>query len=136
MQIPIGVEDQHKGVVDLVSQKAIYFEGEEGEKPVSKDIPDELKDQTKEYRLKMIEALSDYDDILAEKFLNEQDPTEAEIHAAARKATLSLNVTPVFMGSAFKNKGVQPALKLLLNIYLIQVKWKILLSINKLMKNK
>lgn len=110
MQIPIGVEDKHEGVVDLVSQKAIYFEGKEGETPVHKDIPEELKDQTKEYRLKMIESLSDYDDALAEKFLNEQDPTEAEIHTAARKATLSLDVTPVFMGSAFKNKGVQPVL--------------------------
>ena len=110
MQIPIGLEDQHKGVVDLISQKAIYFEGKEGEKPVYKDIPDDLKEQTKEYRLKMIEVLSDYDDTLAEKFLNEQDPTEAEIHAAVRKATLSLDITPVFMGSAFKNKGVQPLL--------------------------
>ena len=75
-----------------------------------KDIPAELKNQAQEYRLKMIEALSDFDDTLAEKFLNEEDPQEEEIHQAVRKATLSLNITPVFMGSAFKNKGVQSAL--------------------------
>ena len=110
MQIPIGLEEKHEGVVDLVKMKAIYFEGKEGEKPISKDVPEELKNQVKEYRLKMIEALSDFDDTLAEKFLNEEEPSEDEIRTAARKATLSLNVTPVFMGSAFKNKGVQPVL--------------------------
>ena len=110
MQIPIGLEEKHEGVVDLVTMKAIYFEGTEGEKPVNKDIPEELKDQAMEYRLKMIEALSDFDDVLAEKFLNEENPNEEEIHVATRKATLSLNMTPVFMGSAFKNKGVQSVL--------------------------
>ena len=110
MQIPIGLEDKHEGVVDLVKMKAIYFEGKEGERPVSKDIPEELRNQAREYRLKMIEALSDFDDSLAERFLNEQEPTEEEIKTACRKATVSLNITPVFMGSAFKNKGVQPVL--------------------------
>ena len=107
MQIPIGLEEKHEGVVDLVKMKAFYFEGTEGENPVSKDIPENLQSQAKEYRLKMIEALSDFDDTLAEKFLNEEDPSEEEIRTAARKATVSLNITPVFMGSAFKNKGVQ-----------------------------
>ena len=110
MQIPIGLEENHEGVVDLVRMKAFYFEGEEGENPVSKEIPENLQSQAKEYRLKMIEALSDFDDTLAEKFLNEEDPSEEEIHAAIRKATVSLSITPVFMGSAFKNKGVQLAL--------------------------
>ena len=107
LQIPIGLEDKHEGVVDLVRMKAIYFEGEEGEKPVHKNIPESLEDQAKKYRLKMIEALSDFDDSLAEKFLSEEDPSEEEINTAIRKATLSLDITPVFMGSAFKNKGVQ-----------------------------
>ena len=110
MQIPIGLEEKHEGVVDLVKMKAVYFEGKEGENPVSKDIPENLQSQAKEYRLKMIEALSDFDDIVAEKFLNEEDPSEEEIQAATRKATTSLSITPVFMGSAFKNKGVQSAL--------------------------
>lgn len=107
MQIPIGLEEKHEGVVDLVKMKAFYFEGEEGEKVVEKNIPEDLQASAKEYRLKMIEALSDFDDDLAEKFLSEQDPAEEEIKRAVRKATVSLNVTPVFMGSAFKNKGVQ-----------------------------
>ena len=97
-------------MVDLVTMKAIYFEGKEGEKPVSRDIPEEFKAEAKEYRLKMIEALSDFDDTLAEKFLNEEEPTEEEIHQAVRQATIALNITPVFMGSAFKNKGVQAVL--------------------------
>ena len=110
MQIPIGLEEKHKGVVDLVSMKAIYFEGDEGEKPVYQEIPAELTEDAKKYRQLMIEALSDFDDPLAEKFLNEEEPTEEEIRSACRKATLSLKITPVFMGSAFKNKGVQPVL--------------------------
>ena len=110
MQIPIGLEEQHKGVVDLVTMKALYFEGKEGEKVSSQEIPEDLTKQAQDYRLKMIEALSDFDDNLAEKFLNEQDPTEEDINTAVRKATISLNITPVFMGSAFKNKGVQPVL--------------------------
>ncbi|MDE0118636.1 MAG: elongation factor G [Bdellovibrionales bacterium] len=110
LQIPIGLEEKHEGVVDLVTMKAIYFEGEEGEKPLHKNIPEALQDQAKKYRLKMIEALSDFDDLLAEKFLNEEDPGEDEIKSAIRKTTLSLDITPVFMGSAFKNKGVQPVL--------------------------
>ena len=107
MQIPIGLEEKHIGIVDLVKMKAIYFEGEEGEKPVTKELPEELKDQANKYRLKMIEALSDFDDNLAEKFLNEENPSEEELYPVIRKATIALNITPVFMGSAYKNKGVQ-----------------------------
>ena len=107
LQVPIGLEEKHEGVVDLVTMKAIYFEGQEGENPVHKDIPGELEEKSRKYRLKMIEALSDFDDHLAEKFLNEEDPSIEEIKSAVRKATISLDITPVFMGSAFKNKGVQ-----------------------------
>ena len=115
MQIPIGLEEKHEGVVDLITMKACYFEGDEGEKVVNKDIPADLVEQAKEYRLKMIEALSDFDDTLAEKFLNEEEPSVEEIKTATRKATLSLDITPVFMGSAFKNKGVQLVLDAVLN---------------------
>ena len=115
MQIPIGLEDKHEGVVDLITLEACYFEGDEGEKVVRKNIPAELLEQAKEYRLKMVEALSDFDDHLAEKFLNEQEPSIEDIQSATRKATLSLDITPVFMGSAFKNKGVQLVLDAVLS---------------------
>ena len=110
MQIPMGLEDKHEGVIDLITQKACYFEGKEGENLVYKNIPEGLKESAKKYRLQMVEALSDFDDTLAEKFLNETDPSEEEIHTVVRKATISLDITPVFMGSAFKNKGVQAVL--------------------------
>ena len=106
-QIPIGLEDQHEGVVDLFQMKAIYFEGEQGENIVEKEIPEELKEQAEEYRQKMIEGLADFDDTLAEKFLNEEKVSAEELYPVARKATLDLKVTLVFMGSAYKNKGVQ-----------------------------
>ena len=106
-QIPIGLEDQHEGVVDLFLMKAFYFEGDNGEKVLEKEIPEELKTQAEEYRQKMIEALADFDDALAEKFLNEEEIPLQELYSVARKATLSLSVTLVFMGSAYKNKGVQ-----------------------------
>ena len=109
-QIPIGLEEKHKGVVDLFTMKAFYFEGDKGEKLVEKEIPENLKDQASEYRQKMIEGLADFDDALAEKFLNEEDISKEELYPVARKATLDLKVTLVFMGSAYKNKGVQPLL--------------------------
>ena len=106
-QIPIGLEDKHEGVVDLFTMKAIYFEGEHGEKAVEKDMPEDLKGQAEEYRQKMIEALADFDDGLAEKFLNEEEISTEKLYPVARKATLDLKATLVFMGSAYKNKGVQ-----------------------------
>ena len=109
-QIPIGLEEKHEGVVDLFTLQAIYFEGEEGEKVIVKDMPSELKEQAKEYRHKLIEGLADFDDDLAEKFLNEEEVSTSELQKVARKATLDLKITLVFMGSAYKNKGVQPLL--------------------------
>lgn len=110
MQIPIGSEDKLEGVIDLVKMKAIYFEGESGEKMVEKDIPANLLDDAHKYRQEMISKAADHDDALAEKFLMEEDPSEAEIKAAIRKGCLKLDLTPVFMGSAYKNKGVQALL--------------------------
>ncbi len=109
-QIPIGLEEKHEGVVDLFTMKAIYFEGDHGEKLVEKGIPEELKAQALEYRQKMIEGLADFDDGLAEKFLNEEEVSQEELYPIARKATLDLKITLVFMGSAYKNKGIQPLL--------------------------
>lgn len=110
VQIPIGVEDAHNGVVDLVKMKAYTFQGENGEKIIEADIPAELLDQAKEYRDKMIDAASMFDDELAEKYLEGSDIPEALIKKAIRKGTLAMQLTPVFMGSAFKNRAVQKLL--------------------------
>lgn len=109
-QIPIGLEDKHEGVIDLFTMKAFYFEGEHGEKLIEKEIPEDLKDQADEYRQKMIEGLADFDDALAEKFLDEKEISKEELYSVARRTTLDLKITLVFMGSAYRNKGVQPLL--------------------------
>ena len=110
MQIPIGLEDAHQGVVDLVKNKAVMFKGDNGETVEYQDIPDDLKEESMKYRNRMIEQLADFDDGLAEKFLNDEPVSEEEIKKTTRKACIDLKITPVFMGSAFKNKGVQPCL--------------------------
>ncbi len=107
MQIPIGTEDAHEGVVDLITMKAYRFEGASGEKIVESEIPDDMKDDAAKYREEMLEAVSMFDDKLMEKVMEGEDVTEDEIHSAVRAGVLSLDLTPVFMGSAYKNKGVQ-----------------------------
>jgi elongation factor G len=104
---PVGAEDEFKGVVDLLTLKAHYFDGDNGENVRIEDCPEELKDKVLEARNSLLEALADFDDTLAEKYLEGQEISEAEMIPVIRKATMSLNFTPVFVGSAFKNKGVQ-----------------------------
>ncbi len=107
VQIPIGLEDAHKGAVDLVTMKAFVNEGANGEIITEIPIPDDLKETAAEYRQTMIAKLADIDDSIGEKFLMEEEPTLEEIKAAIRKGVISLKLVPVFCGSAFKNKGVQ-----------------------------
>ncbi|NCN26236.1 elongation factor G [bacterium] len=107
---PIGAEDKFLGMVDLVTMKAMYFDGEHGEIIRYEDCPAELVDKCKAARQDLIAALGDFDDVVAEKYLNEEEVGEEELKNAIRTATLSLNFTPVFVGTAFKNKGVQPLL--------------------------
>ncbi len=107
IQLPIGLEDQHKGTVDLVTMKAFINEGDNGEKVIETDIPVELVEQAKEYRQIMIGKLADFDTTIEEKFLMEEEPTQEEIKNAIRAGTISLKLVPVLCGSAFKNKGVQ-----------------------------
>jgi len=109
MQIPIGLEAEHQGVIDLVTMKAIYFDGDNGEKVRVEEIPNELQAQADEKREEMLEAVSMFSDELMEAVL-EGIPTEEMIYEAVRKGTLSIDLTPVFLGSAYKNKGVQPLL--------------------------
>ncbi|AEJ62205.1 translation elongation factor G [Spirochaeta thermophila DSM 6578] len=110
VQIPIGLEDQHKGVVDLITMKALYFEGANGEHVVEAEIPGELVAEAEAKREEMLDALSMYSDDLAEAILEGEDIPEDLIHDAIRKGTLSLKLCPIFMGAAYKNKGVQPLL--------------------------
>ena len=111
LQVPIGAEDDFRGVVDLIRMKAIYNEGSRGEFIVEKnEIPEDLKTLVQERRTKMIETLADVDEEIAEIFLDEREPTVEQLRAAVRRATISLKFTPVFMGSALADKGVQPML--------------------------
>jgi elongation factor G len=109
MQIPIGLEDKHVGVIDLVKMKAVYFEGDAGQDVREDDIPTELADQAEEYREKLLDAVSLFSDELMEAVL-EENVSEELIMEAVRRGTLSLQLTPVFLGSAYKNKGVQKLL--------------------------
>lgn len=107
MQLPIGLEDKLEGLVDLVKMKAFIFSGPNGETITEKEIPAEMMDDAKKYRQILIGKAADFDDEVAEKFLMEEEPTEEEIKRGIRKGCLNLDLTPVFMGSAYKNKGVQ-----------------------------
>ena len=108
IQIPIGAEDQFRGPIDLITMKAYFYDDETlGAKYVEGDIPAEYLDQAKEYREKMIEAISDADEKVMEKFLNGEEVTADEIRAALRKGAIAMSLTPVICGTAFKNKGVQ-----------------------------
>eukprot|EP01018_Ginkgo_biloba_P013620 Gb_08395 [translate_table: standard] len=107
VQVPIGLEGELQGLIDLVQRKAYYFHGTHGEKIVSGDIPSDLANIVTEKRRELIEAVSEVDDILAETFLNDEPITADDLEMAIRRATISLKFIPVFMGSAFKNKGVQ-----------------------------
>ena len=111
VQVPIGAEDEFRGVVDLVTMKTYYAEGERGEIIVTKDeIPAEVRQLANERRAKLIESLADVDDEIANLFLDEQLPTVEQLKAAIRRATISLKFTPVFMGSALADKFIQPML--------------------------
>lgn len=111
VQVPIGTEDTFKGVVDLVRMKAIYNEGKKGVSIVESDvIPEDVQAVALERRKKLIESLADVDEEIAELFLEERTPTNEQIKAAIRRATISLKFTPVFMGSALGDKSVQPML--------------------------
>lgn len=107
MQLPIGAEENFKGVVDLITRQAYFFDGENGEKIRVEAPPADMADDIEEFREKLLDAASNFDDNMVEKILEGQDISEEEIHAAIKKGTQTLKLTPVFMGSAFKNKGVQ-----------------------------
>ena len=110
MQIPIGLEEHLEGVVDLISMKAIYFDGEKGDDIRYEEIPKHLQEQAQQSRNDMLEAVSMFDDQMMEDLLEEKEISETAIHDAVCKGVQTLEFCPVFLGSAFKNRGVQPLL--------------------------
>ncbi len=112
LQLPIGAEDNFKGVVDLIKMKGIIWHMEtEGMTFDEIDVPADMVEEAKEWRASLVEAVAEYDDHLMEKFFDNPDSiTEAEMHEAIRKATIDLSIVPMLCGSSFKNKGVQTAL--------------------------
>ncbi len=109
VQLPIGLEAEHVGVVDLVEMRALYFEGPHGQRVREAPIPAELQDQADEYREILLDVVSMFSDELMEAVL-EETVTPGDIHRAIREATVAEQITPVLLGSAYKNKGVQPLL--------------------------
>src|SRR3989338_4269730 len=107
MQIPIGLEENHKGVVDLLKMKAYYFEGQMGEKVIENEIPAELSEEAKKYRAELVEKIVENDDILMHAYLEGKEISLEDLKKTLRKAVIENKIFPVFVGSALKNKGVQ-----------------------------
>lgn len=111
VQVPIGSEKDLEGTVDIINRRCVYYEGPQGEKlRLTDEIPSDLKDLVEEKRALLIETLADVDDEIAECFIEETEPTVEQINGAIRRATIARKFTPVFMGSALANRGIQPVL--------------------------
>ncbi|GFN78615.1 elongation factor g, mitochondrial [Plakobranchus ocellatus] len=117
LNIPIGLEGNHKGIVDLIEEKAIYFEEPQGLIVQEDEIPADLRAEAKDRRQEMIEMVANVDDYLGEIFLEEKTPSAQDIKDAVRRTTLDRSFTPVLVGSALKNKGVQPLLDGILSYF-------------------
>ncbi|MAF20737.1 MAG: elongation factor G [Parcubacteria group bacterium] len=107
LQLPIGLEENHQGVIDLLEMKAYKFKGDYGQEIVEEEIPEDLKEQSQAYQAKLIEKIVEQDDDLTEKYLQGKEIDQAELKKALRQAVLDYELVPVFCGSALKNKGVQ-----------------------------
>ena len=110
VQIPIGKEDDFKGIIDLFEMKAYVFNGDKGDDIVVGEIPDDLKDQAQEYHDKLVEQCAELDEDLMEKFFNDEEISVPELKAALRKGTIEGTAIPCLCGTAYKNKGVQKLL--------------------------
>lgn len=110
LQLPIGTEDDFKGVIDLFTMKALYFEGEKGEKIIQKEIPTDLMERAIKEKSKLVEKIAETDDSLTEKFVEGQEITIEELKKALRKATIAGKLVPVLCGASYRNIGVQPIL--------------------------
>lgn len=110
IQVPIGKEDTFRGIVDLITMKAIIYVDDLGKVSQETEIPDEVKDIAEEYRIKLLEAVAETDEDIMMKYLEGEEITVEELKAAIRKATINMQMTPVLCGSSYRNKGVQPLL--------------------------
>ncbi|SHL47122.1 elongation factor G [Anaerocolumna jejuensis DSM 15929] len=110
IQLPIGKEDEFKGIIDLFEMRAYYYKDDKGDDISITDIPADMLEKAEEYRAAMIESICETDDELLEKFLEGEEPSTAELKAALRRATIATSIIPVTCGSAYKNKGVQKLL--------------------------
>lgn len=110
IQVPIGVESDCKGIIDLVEQQALYFEGDCGLDIRKDEIPADMKEECKKHREELIEHLTNVDETLGDMFLEEKEITVSDVKAAIRRTCLKRTFTPVMVGTALKNKGVQPLL--------------------------
>ena len=110
LQLPIGYEDTFKGFVDLIDMKAVIYTDDLGKTSEASEIPEDMQEQAEEYRQALLDAVAENDDELMMKYLEGEELTKEEIKAGIRKATIACKMTPVFCGSSYKNKGVQPLL--------------------------
>jgi elongation factor G len=110
VQLPIGMEENFEGVIDLVRRKSYHFEGEHGENVVEGEVPEDMKAKVEEWRSFLVEKVAEFNDDLMEKYLASEEITEEELKRGLRKATIATKLFPVFCGTALKNKGVQPVL--------------------------
>ncbi|MDD3190274.1 MAG: elongation factor G [Candidatus Pacebacteria bacterium] len=110
VQLPIGIEENFEGAVDLVRRKAYRFEGANGEAVVEGEVPEDMKEKVEEWRSLLVEKVAEFNDDLMEKYLASEEITEEELVKGIRKATINTQLFPVYCGTALKNKGVQPVL--------------------------
>lgn len=117
IQIPIGKEDEFKGVIDLIEMKAYIYHDDDGKNMDITDVPENLLTEAKKYRSQLIEAVAEFDDVLLEKFFAGEELSISEIKSGIRKATINLDMTPVICGSSYTNKGVQPLLDAIIDYF-------------------
>ncbi len=117
MQLPVGEEENFKGVIDLIKRKFINFEGEFGEVVKEEEVPEEMKEKVEQWRSDMIEKIITEDEELFEKYMAGEEVTQEEIKKVLRKAVLKYKAVPLFCGTALKNKGVQPVLDAICNYF-------------------
>ncbi|MDZ4133087.1 MAG: elongation factor G [Dethiobacteria bacterium] len=116
IQLPIGAEGEFKGVVDLISRRAVLYADDLGTISTDADIPADMEEIVAEYREKILETVADFDDVMMEKYFSGEEISAEEIYRGLRKATIHHNLVPVLCGSSYKNKGVQPLLDAVVNL--------------------